>query len=205
MTIDINPTFVSDQNQESSARRVAEMLWEVSKGDLSQIPSSYLEPLGFEYSDGTVSLLDQLNKVEFSESATYEEFSEVVSQLVRAEPQDWPYSESIVSIQVDKLLYEIEPEPFEFSEFDWEFADSGDTSKKVELFLKKVISSVYRDGVSSVTDKDGNPPNEKNRYLLSEDGKNFSGIFYDKEAVNGTKKFPFEIVEKSNGRYEIRY
>lgn len=181
------------------------MLWQVTKGDVSKIPPSYLENLSYQYSDGAISLLNALDKVDFNESTTYEEFSEVVERLMKVDPKDWPFAESIEQIQVSKLLYEVEEEPFEFNEEDFDFADGEDMTKKVTLFLKKVIASVYLDGVTSVTDKDGNPPNEDNNYLLSEDGKSFSGIFYDAPPNENAKKFPFKISEKANGKWQIKY
>lgn len=204
MTIDKNPTFGIDTNKDRDARAVAELLWKTSGGDFSRVPPNYLEQLGFEYSDGSASILDQLSKVEFSEGS-YEEFSEVVDRLVRVNPEEWPEPETIVSIPAGKLLYEIEPEPFEFSEFDWDFADPVDMSKKMELFFKKVISSVYTDGVTSVTDTKGNPPNAQNNYLMASDGKSFSGIFYDAPKGEASKKFSFDIKENSKGKWEIRY
>ena len=206
MVMDRNPYFGKDEKFEANARRVVDMLWETSGGNLSHIPHSYLESLGYEYSDGSISMLNTLDKVSFpSNRVSYEEFSEVVDRLIRVNPTEWPFSESIQEIQAEKLLYEIEEEPFEFSEDDFDFADGGDMSKKIELFLKKVIASVYLDGVTKVTDKDGNPPNEENNYLLSEDGKSFAGIFYDAPPNEDAKKFPFKISEKSNGKWQIRY
>lgn len=205
MVMDKNPSFGKDDQAEANARRVVNMLWEVSGGNLSNIPSSYLAPLGFEYSDGSISLLGSLDKLDKSENLTYEEFSEVVNKLIKVDPSEWPFAESIEEIQVSKLLHEIEEPEFEFSEDDFSFADGEDMSKKIELFLKKVIASVYLDGVTSVTDKDGNPPNEDNNYLLSEDGKSFAGIFYDAPPNENAKKFPFKISEKKNGTWQIRY
>ena len=205
MVMDKNPSFGKDAQSEANARRVVNMLWEVSGGNLANIPASYLEPLGFEYSDGSVSLLNTLDKVDFSEGVTYEEFSEVVEKLIRVDPSEWPFAESIEEIQVSKLLYEVEEQALEFSEADFDFADGDDMSSKIELFLKKVIASVYLDGVTSVTDKDGNPPNEDNNYLLADDGKSFSGIFYDAPPNENAKKFPFKISEKKDGNWQIRY
>lgn len=204
MAIDRNPTFGADVNKERDARTVADLLWKTSGGDFSRVPYNYLEQLGFEYSDGSISILDQLSKVELS-YGSYEEFSEVVDKMVRVNPEEWPDSDSIVSIPAGKLLYEIEPEPFEFSEFDWDFADPADMSNKMELFFKKAISSVYTDGVTSVTDSKGNPPNAQNNYLMAADGKSFSGIFYDAPKGEKAKNYTFTIKENSKGKWEIRY
>ena len=78
-------------------------------------------------------------------------------------------------------------------------------SEKMELFFKKVISSVYMDGVTEVTDAQGNPPNSSNNYLMAPDGKTFSGIFYDSPPNEQTKQYPFTITEGQNGKWSIKY
>jgi hypothetical protein len=78
-------------------------------------------------------------------------------------------------------------------------------SDKMELFFKKVISSVYMDGVTEVTDLQGNPPNEANNYLMAPDGKSFSGIFYDAPPNDQAKKYPFKIKETGEGKWQIKY
>jgi hypothetical protein len=125
----------------------------------------------------------------------------------------------VVEIQPSHLQFEIEPN-YDFSEFD--FAEEiieeevvaerpaptqqGDAmSEKMEMFFKKVISSVYLDGVTEVTDAEGNPPNSSNNYLLSEDGKTFAGIFYDSPPNEKAKQFPFQITEKGEGSWQIQY
>lgn len=202
--MDKNPSFGVDKTYEYNAQRVTNLLWETTKGDLSKFPQQYLETLEYEYSDGYISLLPLLNRVELSD-ATYEEFSEVVSNLIRVEPDQWPELDSILSIQGDKLLYEVETEPFEFSEWEFDFASPGDMSDKMELFLKKVISSVYTDGVTSVTDVEGNPPNARNNYLMAADGKSFSGVFHDAPGEEKEKHFAFVIKEGRGGNWEIKY
>lgn len=205
MTLDSNPSFGRDDQYRMQAHRAVETLWRATSGDISKVPESYLESLSYEYSDGSSSLLPALNKVEFSEGCTQEEFWEVVDALIKVDPNNWPDLDYIESIPSGKLIYEVEPE-FDFSESDWDFATPGVTSDKVELFLKKVIASVYTDGVTSVTDKEGNPPNARNNYLMSADGKSFSGMFHDAppEGEND-KHFAFVIREKKGGNWEIRY
>jgi hypothetical protein len=61
------------------------------------------------------------------------------------------------------------------------------------------------DGVTSVTDAQGNPPNAANNYLLSSDGKQFTGIFYDSAPNEKAKQFPFVISEKGQGKWMISY
>ena len=201
MSVDTNPPFGRDENYKISAKRVTDTLWEASKGDLSSIPDSYLKGLEFSYSDGKVSLLELLNKVSLAKT-TYEEFSEVVQSLIHTDPGSWPREDSILEIQSDKLLSTLEDEFEDFSEFD--FVQPKDMSEKMELFLKKVISSVYKDGVSAVTDPEGNPPNRGNRYLQGEDGESFSGVFYDKGGEE-EKRFNFTISMLADGNWQIVY
>jgi hypothetical protein len=205
MVLDRNPSFGRDSQYEMNARSVANMLWQATNGNLSLAPQSYLDSLAYQFSDGAESLLSQLNKVDFSEDCSQEEFQAVVEQLIKVNPEDWPEPEYIESIPSGKLLYEIEPEPFEFSESDWDFS-TGNVSDKVELFLKKTIASVYTDGVTSVTDKDGNPPNAQNNYLMAADGNSFSGVFHDSPSGGDVDKhFPFVIRSNKKGTWEIQY
>ena len=206
MAMDRNPSFARDDNFENNARKVADMLWEASKGDLASIPNSYVESLSHDYSDGSVSLLHLLNRVSLTEK-TYKEFSEVVEHLIYTQDSDWPDEGNILEIQSEKLLQDPCGEDISFSEldFDLRFAENSNMSDKIELFLKKVISSVYLDGVSNVTDKDGNPPNASNSYLQSPDGKSFSGKFFDNTDSEKPKKFDFEINKGSKGEWTIKY
>lgn len=201
MTFDTNPSFHADTRREAQAIRVSNLLWEACKGDFSKVPRDYLESLSFEYSDGSRSVLGLLDRVDFSGCDTFEEFFEVVEHLVKVDPDEWPDEDSVISVQGERLLYEDEPDISDFSE---DFSSPASMSRKVELFLKKVIASVYRDGVRSVTDNQGNPPNEGNGFLMSPDGKSFSGIFYDSDRSSG-KKFPFVIQENNQGNFEIKY
>ena len=202
--MDLNPKFGQDSHQAETARRVADMLWETTKGDLSAIPQGYLDSLRFEYSDGAISALNLLSVADLPERATYEEFSEAVETLLRVDSNVIPDTE-IDEIQLSKLDYEFVREAVEFSEDDFNFAEEGDMSAKMETFWKKVISSVYLDGVTSVTDNEGNPPNSMNNYLFSPDGKTISGIFYDSPPGIEAKKFPFKITESAQGKYTIQY
>lgn len=204
MNFDRNPYLDKDDQFISSAFKALDVLWEATGGDFSETPKSYLSSLGHTYADGSVSMLPQLNKVDFSEDVTYEEYIDVAKSMMKVDPEQWPEVEFTEQIQSSKLLHEVEPD-LDFSEGDFDFADGGDMSKKMELFFKKVIASVYLDGVTSVTDKDGNPPNEANNYLMAADGKSFSGIFYDSPPDATAKKFPFKITEKTDGKWQIKY
>jgi hypothetical protein len=219
MTFDRNPKFGADQAFSEGARRVADFLWENTGGEVSEFPKSYLENLRYEFSDGKVSMLELIDRVDLGPDATYEDYCEVVDSLLAVNPGQWPDPESVISVPSGHLQYEIEND-FDFSEFN--FAEEieeeaiveerpvptqqGDAlSEKMEMFFKKVIASVYLDGVTEVTDLEGNPPNSANNYLLSEDGKQFEGVFYDSPPNEKAKKFPFVIQEKSDGVWQIQY
>lgn len=232
MVFDRNPKFGKDQSFSEGARRVTDLLWENTGGDVSQFPKSYLENLRYEFSDGSVSMLEIIDRVDLGPEATYEDYCEVVEALLSVDPDQWPDPQSVVEIQPSHLQFEIEPD-LDFSEFNFaeEMIEEGAAeggpegavaeeavaktpatpqqsdamSEKMETFLKKVIASVYLDGVTEVTDAEGNPPTAANNYLLSEDGKNFTGVFYDSPPNDKAKQFPFVISEKSDGVWQIQY
>jgi hypothetical protein len=149
-------------------------------------------------------MLELIDRIDLPGDATWEDYCEAVDALMRVNPNEWPNPENVQEVQASKLLYEIEPEDFNFSEKEWEFAEPEDLSAKIEKFLKKVIASVYMDGVTAVTDSEGNPPNMSNNYLLSEDGKIFSGVFFDGGGEE-EKSFPFTITETEEGKWSIKY
>ena len=228
MSFDRNPGFGKDQAFSEGARRVTDLLWETTNGDLSAYPKSYLENLRYEFSDGKVSMLELIDRVDLGPDATYDDYCEIVDRLMSVDPAEWPNPEYVVEVPAGNLMYEVETD-FDFSEFD--FADEiveesmvaegpgGEVaeetvveegqpdplSEKMELFFKKVISSVYLDGVTEVTDSQGNPPNASNNYLMSEDGKQFSGIFYDSPPNQEAKQYPFAITESEGGKWQIKY
>jgi hypothetical protein len=230
MAYDRNPKFGEDASFSEGARRAADLLWETTKGDLSSIPQSYLENLRHEYSDGRVSMLELIDRVDLGPDATYEDYCEVVDLLLHVDSGRFTNPEGTVEIQPSQLMFELDDPDFDFSEFDFEeevmeeeavavgpkgAVAEGEVaveqttpdplSEKMELFLKKVIASVYRDGVTDVTDAQGNPPTAANNYLLSEDGKTFSGIFYDSPPGEQAKKYPFQIIEKGPDQWQIKY
>jgi hypothetical protein len=214
MAFDRNPRFGKDQSFAEGARRVMDLLWKNTGGDLSAFPQSYLENLRYEFSDGQVSMLELMDRVDLGESATYEDYCEVREALMQVDPSQWPHPESVVEVPAGHLLYEVEPD-YDFSEFNFaeevveeevavEETGVDPLSDKMELFFKKVISSVYMDGVTEVTDLQGNP-NASNNYLMAPDGKSFSGIFYDSPPNETAKKFPFKISEGASGKWQIKY
>lgn len=202
--MDLNPKYGQDSYNAETAKRVSDMLWEATGGNPSAIPDGYLDALRFEYSDGTISALNLISVADLPENPTYEEFKEAVDTLLKVDPNVIPDTE-VDEIQLSKLDYEFTEDFIEFSEEEFDFADESDMSSKMETFWKKIISSVYLDGVTSVTDTEGNPPNSMNNYLFSPDGKTISGIFYDSPPGIEAKKFPFKIVEGSNGKFTITY
>ncbi len=198
MAIDRNPRFGEDQTFTEGARRVTDLFWETA--NFSQ---SYLETLRHEYADGRVSMLELIDRVDLGPDATYDDYCEVVDSLMRVDPSKWPDPSSVEVVSADRLKYELEPSA-DFSEFDTEDFAEGDMGKKMESFLRKVIGTVYLDGVGRITDNKGKPPSEDNNFLLSEDGKEFSGMFFDKKKPR-EKHYPFTITEKSDGQWSIRY
>jgi hypothetical protein len=198
MAIDRNPRFGEDQTFAEGARRVTDLFWETA--NFSQ---SYLETLRHEYSDGRVSMLELIDRVDLGPDATYEDYCEVVDSLMKVDPTQWPDPASVVSVSTDRLLHELDSSE-DFSEFDTEDFAEDDMGTKMEQFLKKVIGTVYLDGVGRVTDSKGKPPSEENNFLLSEDGTEFSGMFFDKQKPR-EKHYPFTITEKSDGQWSIRY
>ena len=215
MAYDRNPKFGEDRAFADGAKRVADLLWETTGGNLSEFPKSYLETLRHEFAEGTVSMLEIIDRIDLGPEATYDDYCEVVDALMEINPSLWPNPEDVVETPAG-LLFEVEPD-YDFSEFD--FADevieeevvveeqggADPLSDKMETFFKKVIASVYMDGVTDVTDPEGNPPNASNNYLMAPDGKSFSGIFYDSPPNEEAKQYPFTITENQQGVWQIKY
>ena len=198
--MDRNPTFGADQRFAETAKRVTDMLWETTGGNFAEAPRSYLEALRHEFSDGKVSMLELIDRVDLGPDASYDDYCEVFDALVYTEASEWPDPDSILSIDLDTLSNGVTFEPFE----QFEFAEQ-DLSGQIESFLKKVIASVFTNGVTNVTDNSGDPPNANNNYLSSDGGETFSGIFYG--PFGKEKKptaFPFTI-SKNNNKWSISY
>lgn len=70
----------------------------------------------------------------------------------------------------------------------------------MEQFIIVTLLSVWPDSIDSATDANGDPPSEENGYLMDEGGKSFNGIFHSNE-----KKLPFEIIERENGAWAVKY
>ena len=206
MTFDRNPQFGKDQSFAEGAVRATDFLWENTQGDVTAFPKSYLENLRYEFSDGDVSMLELIDRVDLGPNASYEDYSQIRDLLTKVDPARFPNPEAVVEVFSENLLYEIDEPDMDFSEFeDFAEGDVDNMSDKMETFFKKVIASVYLDGVTNVTDKDGNPPNDANNFLLAPDGKSFSGVFYDEAPNQPVKTFPFTITEGKSGKWSIKY
>jgi hypothetical protein len=201
--LDRNPKANQDKAKRESALKVADMLWDNSQGNFKKVPDSYLDSLDFMYSDGYACLLGLLNKVDLDAYASYEEYREVAEELVRVDPEKWPDLSTIEEIKSARLLDDTFSDFAEFED-NFDFADPDDMAAKMDTFIKKTIASVYTDGVSYVQDEEGNPPSEANNYLMSEDGKTFSGVFGERNEGEEDKVYRFNITEK-DGKWSITY
>ena len=193
---------VRDHSAKGSAKRSIMGLWDLTGGDFSQVPDDYVEQFNYEFSDGTVSLLSQINKVQGLKDMEREEFSQLVDYMIAVNPGDWPEFEGIEEIIPERAFGE---QPY-FEPMEFDFAEEGELNgAKVEELLRRVIGTVYRDGVARVVDKTGKPPQESNSFLMTEDG-GFEGIFVTSPGEDGKRdKFPFQISQKSEGEYQISY
>jgi len=195
--MDRNPRFNEDTKFLNDCGKVRDLLWDTVGTNFSEIPQSYLAALRHDYNDGKVSMLELLDRVDLGPFASYDDYCEVFDRLLYCDPSEFPDPDAVVEVKTERLFLQ---QSEDFSEEGFDFAE-GDLSYKVEKFLRKVLASVYTDGVSDVTDAEGHPPTDANNYLMAEDGKSFSGIFYDRAAEgNKTKEFPFTISQSGNER-----
>ena len=75
-----------------------------------------------------------------------------------------------------------------------------ETEKFMKDFFIQVLSTKLLDGAIEVTDDDCLPPSERNNFLLSEDGKKFSGW-----VTTGLRKiYKFELVESKKGKWNLK-
>ena len=121
MALDRNPQFGKDQAFSEGARRVADMLWETTGGDLSAFPKSYLENLRHEYSDGKLSMLELIDRVDLGPDATYDDYCEAVEALMAVDYDLWPHPDDVVEVPYGHLIHEIDP-GYDYSEV-LDFAD----------------------------------------------------------------------------------
>ena len=70
----------------------------------------------------------------------------------------------------------------------------------VKDFLIQTLSTKLLDGAISVTDDDCLPPSERNNFLLSKDGKKFSGW-----VTTATRNiYQFELIEGKRGKWGVK-
>jgi hypothetical protein len=186
----------------SQSTRAIKNLWEVLGGDLSKLPDDYCEQFAYEFSDGDISLISHLAKVDDISRMGADEFAELVDYFSKVNPKDWPEPSAIQEIILSRLG---EEEEVDFTEEELDFGEVN-YGPKVEALLKKVISTVYRDGVARVLDTTGRPPSPENEYLRSDDGGSFQGVFITSQGEGGKRsKYPFTIRERDGGQWEITY
>lgn len=167
------------------------LLTNVKKPDA--IPAQYLELFKHEYADGDSSYLDILNKVEFGEEKPDEElYKEVITKLAKVKPGNLPPKEDIESIPAEALVDH--KKSTEFEDFE-DFSEEEDFAMEVERFLKLVIASVYRPGVTRLEPT----PSADNNYLFDDDKDEFTGSFYDDDL-----HFYFSIFDR-DGTWSISY
>jgi hypothetical protein len=95
MVMDRNPKFGADTQFAEGARRVADLLWENTGGDVSAFPRSYLENLRHDYADGRISMMELIDRVDLPEDATYDDYVEVIDALLYTDPSQWPDPDTI--------------------------------------------------------------------------------------------------------------
>ena len=170
---------------------VARMLWNASEGNPQDIPEHYAAHLNHEYSDGSVSMVSLLPKFEYTEGLEPEEIEEAIEILGKVNPQDWPFTEDIVGIDVEELLKIYDKDAWEEG-FDF-VEDNLSTADKVVKVLREVISSVFGERINNIRNNRGQLPSVANNFLLQKDGT-YAGTFqYDR------KTFDFEIAPTESG------
>jgi len=170
---------------------VARMLWNASEGNPADIPEHYAAHLEHEYADGDVSLVSLLPKFEYTEGLEQEEIEEAIEILGKVNPQDWPFTDDIVGVDVEELLKVYDEDA---SSMDYDFVeDNLSTADKVGKVLREVISSVFGERVNNIRNNRGQLPSVANNFLLQQDGT-YAGTFqYD------GKTFDFEVAPTESG------
>ena len=84
------------------------------------------------------------------------------------------------------------------SEVDTE--NETEMEKFMKDFFIQTLSTQLLDGAIDVTDDDCLPPSERNNFLLSEDGKKFSGW-----VTTATRNiYQFDLVESKRGEWGVK-
>ena len=93
-----------DQAYRARYLEVARTLWQASEGDPTKIPADYAAHLNHTWSDGSLSLVGLLNRVEdYSELDDFE-WDEAIEILGKVNPNDWPNIEDIEEISLEEML-----------------------------------------------------------------------------------------------------
>ena len=163
-----------------------ETLFQCGGEDWKGLSLEYLRFFDHRYSNGDISLLRCLPKVEDIENLTYGDKQEVIEKLSRVDPNGWPEPEDIEEIDPGRLLEE------ESVEFDF-LEDNLGSSQYLEETLAKVIKESFGREIHNIRSKKGNFPSQDNDFLQQEDGT-FSGTFEYEKLV-----FLFEIAPTSKG------
>lgn len=197
----INPYLTRDDLFKREALSAADTIWEAVGPNFREVPAGYWETFNHRYESGNVSMCSIMDRVDLGPDATYQEYREVVEHLLEVDPDFFPEPGSILYFDHKEYMRGDQGISEDFEDF----AEGEDLSHKMEMFLKKILATAYKDGISRVTDEDGNPPNQDNNYLLDEKGEDFRGVFHDWDSTNSkTKSFPFSISKKS-GSWKINY
>ena len=169
---------------------IAGMLWDACEGNAADIPQSYADHLHHTYVGGDISLAPLLNRFEYTEPLTPEDFEEALEILGRVNPEEWPDIKDIVSLSLTEFLSDEDEEEDE----DVSFAeDNLGTAEKIEKCLAKVIESVLGEPVTHIRGKGGSFPSPDNNFLQETDGT-FAGSFR-----HGDHTMLFEIAPTESG------
>jgi hypothetical protein len=156
--------------RDSYYREIAPRSMYILLESMTKIPEEYLKQYEHVYEDGHQSMLSLVNEIEDYHDIDPRTRLKVLEKL----------SDGYVKLKTG---------PYRCDEIlgDPLFSENIDMS----TFFKKVISSVYPDGVEGIIPK----PSKENRYLWSNDDRAFAGEFTD-----GVRRFSFRIREEHQGK-----
>jgi hypothetical protein len=169
---------------------MAHLLIEACGGNAAAIPQHYLDNFYHDFTDGDISLVPALSKLDNEVDLSPEELDETLEALQKVNPNHWPAVDVIENIDPYKLLNL----SGEFENLSENFVeDNLGTAEKVERVLKGVIESVFGGTINSIRDPKGKYPSSSNDFLQEDDGT-FSGTFQHEG-----HRFRFEIAPTEQG------
>lgn len=183
----------SDYLYQYSCGRNVRTLSEAVGGDWGSIPSNYLDHFNHSYSDGDISLIPAIGKLENTDFLEIWELDEVVEVLSKVDPSEWPSIDHIESIDAPSLLHGEGSSDGTLGNLQEFVEDNLGTSEKVQRALKATIESVFGDKIDNIRGRNGDFPSPKNHFLLEKDGT-FAGTFKFQDFV-----FDFEIAPTEKG------